>query len=197
MSHATASPWVHRHFSSTIDERPLCDDEHVVAPRSGWSLHAWHSHGDGACPGPAWVRLPAQRAVLSLLETVAPGGQRWGRPSPARAIASSKHPGRTASAPCLRATPPLDTWLRQVARAPSRTHPGPCDVTRTHEGCHTEQRPSHTRDAKPTSSKNHRTPKPKQRPARTNARAQSKRLTEERYKSSSARARTASAPRTS
>jgi hypothetical protein len=84
-------------------------------------------------PGTARVRLLAQPTVSSPCGTVVPGGQRAGRSSLARALSSSKHRCTTASAPCLRAPCPLDTWLRQVTRAPSRTRAVPCDVVRAHQ----------------------------------------------------------------
>jgi hypothetical protein len=113
--HTRAAPQPHRGPRKTTSR--ACPGGHVRATQA---------RPQGSCTSGS----PRSGRHRPSAKPVVPGGQRAGRSSLARALSSSKHRCRTASATCLRAPCPLDTWLRQVARAPSRTRAGPCDVVR-------------------------------------------------------------------
>ena len=81
-------------WSVTCDVLARCSSSAVrTEPRADWRHGApieTCSRYDDAPEGPARVRLPAQRAVLSFGTPVVPGARRGGRPSPARALSSSQ-----------------------------------------------------------------------------------------------------------
>ena len=108
-----------------------CLIRHVRCIRSCERCRVLHApRGHVAPSGPARAGLRLRRPYRPLARPWVPGGRRKGRLSQARGITVSKHHGRAASAPCLKAALPSDTRLRQGTRAPRPACAGPCDVVR-------------------------------------------------------------------
>ena len=74
-------------------------------------------HTGCALQGTVRVRLSAQRAGASFSDDRGARGPAVGSTESSTSHIVITTPDLESSAPCLRATPPLDTWLRQVTRA--------------------------------------------------------------------------------